>query len=61
VKNIKRTTRTTQKAMTRWLHAGPRDKAGAYRAWQVAESDRRRAIISGTPHNGRHAVIEVAA
>lgn len=61
MKTIKRTTRNTQRALTRWLHAGPRDKHGAYVAWQVAESDRRRAIIAGTPHNARHEVMAVIA
>ena len=40
--------------MQRWLHAGPRDKASAYRAWQVAESNRRRAIKVAVPFNERY-------
>lgn len=61
MRNIKRTTRTAQRALQRWLHAGPRDKHSAYRTWQVAESNRRRAIEVAVPFNERNTARPVVA
>ena len=44
-----------QPAYLRWLRAAQRDRGAAYKAWQIAESDRRRAI-EAAPFNSRHAV-----
>ena len=39
----------------RWLRADQRDRGHAYRAWQIAESNRRR-DIEATPFNALHHV-----
>jgi len=57
---MRKTTRR-QPAYLRWLRAAPRDRGHAYRAWQVAESDRRRNIEAWVNFNERYAVRPVAA
>jgi len=56
----RRNTRKPQPPYLRWLRAALRDRGHAYKAWQVAESDRRRAI-EAAPFNGRYAFEPVAA
>ena len=56
----RRNTRKPQPPYQRWLRAAPRDRGHAYKAWQIAESDRRRAI-EAVPFNERYAVRPVAA
>lgn len=47
-------------AYLRWLRADQRDKASTYRTWQIAESNRRRAIESA-PFNERNTARPVVA
>ena len=49
----RRNTRKPQPPYLRWLRAAPRDRGHAYKAWQVAESDRRRNIKRTVPFNER--------
>lgn len=53
MKKIRQATANTRRAMQRWLHADERNRDHAYEQWQIAESARRRAILTHSPLNGR--------